>query len=164
MTKHWDSFLSNCRNGGVTEWSTSHNSPLEHSKLALLDFVHKSKQVEQNPLTLEHGMVKPSASTKYLGVLINENLNWKAQNTHALGKGMKWVMQIKRIARPTWGIMPQHAKRLYQSMAIPRMLYMVEIWASQVKGKDNAKQGTSTAIKHLTTMQRAGAITITGGL
>ena len=31
------------RKGGVTEWSTSHNSPLEHSKLALLDFMHKTK-------------------------------------------------------------------------------------------------------------------------
>ena len=51
-------------------------------------------------------MVKPSMSTKYLGVLINENLNWKAQNAHTLGKGIKWVMQVKRIARLTWGIMP----------------------------------------------------------
>ena len=152
------------RKGGITEWSTSHNSPLKHSKLALLDFAHKTKQAERNPLTLEHSTVKPSASTKYLGVLIDKNLNWKAQIMHALGKGTKWVMQVKRIARPTWGIMPHYAKRLYQSMAIPRMLYAAEIWASQVKGKVSTKQGTSTAIKHLTTLQRAGAIVITGGL
>ena len=28
------------RQNGVIEWSTSHNSPLEYSKLALIDFAH----------------------------------------------------------------------------------------------------------------------------
>ena len=28
------------REGGVAEWSTTHNSPLEYSKLALMDFAH----------------------------------------------------------------------------------------------------------------------------
>jgi hypothetical protein len=29
------------RQGGVTEWSTTHNSPLEYSKLALINFAHR---------------------------------------------------------------------------------------------------------------------------
>jgi hypothetical protein len=28
------------RSGGIIEWSTTHNSPLEYSKLALIDFAH----------------------------------------------------------------------------------------------------------------------------
>jgi len=32
------------RAGGVTEWSTTHNSPLEYTKLALMDFAHHQSQ------------------------------------------------------------------------------------------------------------------------
>jgi hypothetical protein len=31
------------REGGVSDWSVDHNSPLEYSKLALMDFTHSSK-------------------------------------------------------------------------------------------------------------------------
>jgi hypothetical protein len=43
------------RLGGVLEWSTTHNSPLEHSKLVLIDFAHRSKSVERTPLRLPQG-------------------------------------------------------------------------------------------------------------
>jgi len=32
------------REGGVAEWTSTHNSPLEYSKLALIDFTHCQSQ------------------------------------------------------------------------------------------------------------------------
>ena len=62
------------REGGVNEWSMNHNSPLELSKLALIDFAHRATQRECLVLLLPNIMVKPSESTKYLGILVDQHL------------------------------------------------------------------------------------------
>jgi hypothetical protein len=49
---------------GIIEWSLDHNSPLEFSKLALIDFSHHSKRLPRPPLILPHGTVKLQASAK----------------------------------------------------------------------------------------------------
>ena len=83
------------RNGGVIEWSTEHNSPLEYNKLALIDFAHQSCAQECPLLTLPNIMVTPVNSVKYLGVIFDQHLNWSAQHAHAVEKGSKWASQIK---------------------------------------------------------------------
>jgi len=83
------------RLGGVAEWSTLHNSPLEYLKLVLVDFAHSSSPKERTPMQLLQKEITPSASAKYLGVIFNQNLNWKAQQAHAVGKGSAWTSQIK---------------------------------------------------------------------
>ena len=98
------------REGGVAEWSTTHNSPLEYSKLALMDFAHYQSQKSRPPLQLPQRTVKPVISTKYLGVFFDQNLNWKAQQAHAVKKGTQWAAQIRRIAKQTWGITPKYAR------------------------------------------------------
>ena len=65
------------REGGVAEWSTEHNSPLKYSKLALVDFAHSSSSKQRDPLNLLQIEIHPSKSTKYLGVIFDQNLNWK---------------------------------------------------------------------------------------
>ena len=85
------------RPGGVAEWSTLHNSPLEYSKLALVDFAHSCSPKERVPLQLPQKEITPSASTKYLGVIFDQNLNWKAQQVYVAGKGTAWTSQIKQL-------------------------------------------------------------------
>ena len=38
------------REGGVTDWSKMHDSPLEYSKLALIDFAHRNSTKKRIPL------------------------------------------------------------------------------------------------------------------
>jgi ribonuclease HI len=105
-------------------------------------------------------------SAKYLGIVVDQHLNWKAQHVHAIEKGSKWTAQIRRIARPTWGITPKYAHCLYISVALPRILYGANIWCGPPKGVDsNAKNnGSAKVIRQLTTIQRSGTIAITGAL
>ena len=107
------------REGGVSDWSRTHNSPLEYTKLALIDFAHRSSSKARTALHLPQRQIEPSTSTKYLGVIVDQSLNWKAQQVYAVGKGSKWVAQIRQLARPTWGIMPKYARRLFISVALP---------------------------------------------
>src|SRR5258707_2379220 len=57
------------KENGVIEWSKDHNSPLEYSKLALIDFAHQNHHTQQPDLGLPHGIVKPERRTKYLGII-----------------------------------------------------------------------------------------------
>jgi hypothetical protein len=59
------------RQGRVLEWSTSHNSFLEFSKLVLIDFAHRQCAKVRPPLQLPQREVKPALSTKYLGVIFD---------------------------------------------------------------------------------------------
>lgn len=152
------------REGGVAEWSADHNSPLEYSKLALIDFAHSTNPAARPAMTLPQGEINPTESTKYLGVIFDQHLSWKTQHAHAMGKGSKWAAQIRRIARPSWGITPRYARRLFISVALPRTLYAADVWSCTNKGEIKGQKGTAKVIKQLRTTQRAGALAITGGL
>ena len=151
---------------GVENWSNTHSSPLEYSKLALINFAPRHKNADNPPLTLPHRIIEPSDSTKYLGVIVDRHLNWKAQQSYAVEKGAKWAAQIRRLARPSWGITPKHAKRLYISVALPRILYALDVWCIPTDDPISGPKatGSSRVTKQITSVQRAGALAITGGL
>lgn len=77
------------RRAGVTDWLRTYNFPLEYSKLALVDFMHPASTKKRTPLTLLSGEIKPVPSTKYLGVMLDQHLNWKAQHAYVIEKGTK---------------------------------------------------------------------------
>jgi ribonuclease HI len=150
----------------VIDWSNLHNSPLEYSKLALIDFAHQNSNKLHPHLHLPHIMLSSTASTKYLGVHFDQNLKWNIQLVNMAEKGTKWLAQIKRAACPSWGITPKYARRLYISIALPKVLYAVDIWCTPMHGAMAGPRvkGSAAAVKTLTSVQRAGAIAITGGL
>jgi ribonuclease HI len=154
------------REGGVINWSTSHNSPLEYSKLALMDFAHQNNAKDRPHLTLPHGTIQPTASTKYLGVTFDQHLKWTTQHAQVIDKGLRWASQIRRAARPTWGITPKYARRLYISVALPKVLYAADIWCTLLQDAEAGprKRRSTNVIKKIITIQRAGTLAITGGL
>jgi len=151
------------RPGGVTEWSSLHNSPLEYSKLVLVDFTHSFSTKERVLMQLLQKEITPSASAKYLGVIFNQNLNWKAQQAYAVGKGMTWTSQIKRLTYTTWGLTPNGARKLYIGIAIPRILYAIDVWCHLPIATAARLGGTAKTIKQLTAVQSLGALAVTGG-
>src|SRR6266567_5827070 len=62
--------------------------------------------------------------------------------------------------------MPKYVRRLYISTALPKILYAVDVWCTPLHGTEVGPRtkGSVTAIKQLTTAQRAGTIAITGSL
>src|SRR5712675_1245637 len=152
------------RTGGVDDWSQVHNSPLEYSKLALIDFAHARSTKVRSPLVLPQREVPTTESTKYLGIIFDQNLNWKAQHARAIGKGANWTSQIRRLTRSTWGITPKYARRLYISVAIPRILYAADVWCTPTNQGELKTTSSRKVIRQLITVQRSGTLAITGGL
>jgi ribonuclease HI len=154
------------RKGGAIEWSNDHNSRFEFSKLALMDFAHRNSKKVRLPLILPNTTLVPSGNTKYLGVYLNQHLDWGMQRNYAVEKGTKWTAQIRRATAPSWGLTPKHARRLFISVAIPRILYAIDVWGIRFKrGAAVQAAGKVTECNNkLTSVQRAGTLAIMGGL
>ena len=154
------------REGGVNEWSMTHNSLLELSKLALIDFTHRAAQRECPVLLLPNIMVKPSESTKYLGIMVDQHLEWKVHQNYTIEKGSKWAVQIRRAMRLAWGIMPNYVRHLYIGVALPRILYGMDVWCSVLQGNHSqtTERGTAKVLRKLASIQRTRALAITGAL
>ena len=133
------------RTGGTVEWSKTHNSSIEYSKLALIDFSHHEVKKERPPLVPPDVTVAPSPNAKYLGIILDQHLNWGPQLAQVCSKGTKWVSQIRRLARPSWGLTPKAAKKLFVSVVLPQILYGIDIWCTPLHGS-NAKGGKKGSV------------------
>ncbi|KAI0315021.1 hypothetical protein OF83DRAFT_1062845, partial [Amylostereum chailletii] len=108
------------RCGGGIEWSKSHNSRFEPTKLALLHF-SRGRAAPRPSLTLAHlnVTVKPEKCVKYLGILIDQELRWSEQAANAKAKATAWVSQFRRLSRPSTGMPAKILRRMYIAVAIP---------------------------------------------
>ena len=104
-------------------------------------------------------------SAKYLGIVLDQSLKWTQQLVYVCGKGSKWVAQIKRLTRPTWGLTPNGARKLFISIALPHILYGIDIWCTPIHGRNanGCRKGSVTPIKKLASVQCTGVLAVMGG-
>ncbi|KJA12715.1 hypothetical protein HYPSUDRAFT_107258, partial [Hypholoma sublateritium FD-334 SS-4] len=106
-------------------------------------------------------------SAKFLGVIVDNQLRWKEQGAAALRKGQAWVGQICRLSQTTKGVSRAHMRRLYLSIAVPRMLYAADVFLTPQTRRTiscTAQKSGHAIITKLASIQRRAAIGITGGM
>ena len=94
----------------------------------------KNRPIQQYPIFLQGAKIPAVAAHKFLGIMLNQELRWKEQMSHALSKGTKWVTQYCRLAKLMSGVSTKHMRCFYTSVAIPKMLYTTDlflVWESQ---------------------------------
>jgi ribonuclease HI len=153
------------RNGGGYQWSRQHNSRFETSKFALMDFT-RSKTKERGPITLDGVVIQPSHHTRFLGIIIDEELTWKEHAAYAIAKGTEYVLQIRRLSKTSMGIPTKLMRQLYQSVAIPKFTYGANIWFKPLLKDDTTtiQRGSKGVADRLTSIQRIAALSITGAM
>jgi len=123
---------------GGQQWSDDHNSRFEVSKSVVLhatrrrqrDPMNRRRQIplDRPPLILQGQVVKEVESFKYLGIEIDSELRWQAQAQRGLANATKWVQLFKRLTRPSTGVNAKLMRRLYISVALPKMTYALDTW------------------------------------
>ncbi|KAG1850673.1 hypothetical protein F4604DRAFT_1883642 [Suillus subluteus] len=107
----------------------------------------------------------PSKSHKFLGVIINENLNFKEHSIQALAKGTKYTLPCNRMICPMKGIKGCLMKRLYEGVVIPKMLYAADMWCAGLilKGRDKKldDRGAQGFTSQLARVQQMAKLMIT---
>ncbi|CAA7270356.1 unnamed protein product [Cyclocybe aegerita] len=106
--------------------------------------------------------IKPSTHIKFLGVNIDQELQWKEQGAAAIAKGAEWLAQFRWMAKPAGGASFKHMRRLYLSVAVPRILYAADIFLTpEWKG---TKQGGGVMGARLSSIQGQIANMVMGSM
>jgi ribonuclease HI len=161
---------------GGLQWSREHNSKFEVSKSAIL---HASRRTQRDPeddtsripldrprLTLQGKRVKEVNSFKYLGIQIDSQLRWKEQAQRAAANATKWILQYRRLTRPSTGVSPKLMRQLYLAVALPKITYGLDVWYDPPTKPPGATKnsGSVGALKALCKVQRIATLAITGAL
>jgi hypothetical protein len=165
------------RANGIFFWAKIHNCEFGIERFQLVDSTKKLIPHPLNPrkkiptprstLILGSQHIPSKESAKFLGVMVNNKMNWKGQYAAALAKGQDWLIQFSRIAHASKGIHAKHFRQLYISIVVPRMLYATDIFLTpkQKIGKSTADTETNQAmLTKLASIQRQAAIMIMGAM
>jgi hypothetical protein len=77
---------------------------------------------------IDSTIIKPSKSARLLGVILDQELRFREQAAHVLAKGQEYMRQFNRLARNSKGVRHKYMRRFYLLVAVPRMLYAVDVW------------------------------------
>lgn len=151
------------RENGAFDWSEKHNSKFELSKFALIDF-HAKSSAARPPMKLRNTTITPARVHKFLGVVVDQSLRWNAHAAHALSKGTAYVLQIKRISSANKGLPATMLRRLYLAVAVPKMLYAIDVWCTPPYTHDlpSRTRGSIGTIRKISRVQRQALLAITG--
>src|SRR6267154_2624251 len=131
------------RDGGGYNWSRDHNSKFETSKFALIDF-SMNRTKTQPSMIVRGSTICPSATHKFLGVILDQELRWKEHVTYAIAKGTAYALQLCRLSSTATRMPMKLTRQLYQAVTIPKMLYAADVWFTPVyhTGSDTSQRGS----------------------
>ncbi|OJT13951.1 hypothetical protein TRAPUB_9490 [Trametes pubescens] len=167
------------RAGGINDWAHPRKVEFELTKTAILALTRRREPTpgqprRTRPLTrptahIAGQAVTPSTSVKHVGVILDQELRFKEHAQYALGKGSFWANQFRRLARPSKGMPARFARNLYLSVAIPRMLYAVDVWGAPSALTDPPEDSSfprrhSRTVLKLARVQRQVAIQTLGAM
>jgi len=147
-------------------WSDTHNSPFEVSKFAMLHLFAKGKHIERPPFSWVDKPILPTTYLKYLGIYIDQDLNFKMQAESATNKALKVLYACNRLTRPAFGLPHRYIRRLFTAIVIPKLTYALDTWYRPVTFTPSGQRniGSIGFLHQMNKVHRLACLLITGGL
>jgi len=118
--------------------------------------VTKKKKISLKKLYISGTELEYVENASYLGLTINNCLDWTENIKQKCSKAKKALHAVKSMVGSTWGIKPDKMRWLYTAIARPVVSYAVIVWA---------RERYPASIKlELTRLQRLGCKLISGSL
>ena len=111
-------------------WAKLHGVQFNPTKYQLCHFIGAKKKRDLTAtLKLSNEFeVKPSESVKYLGVLLDTKLNWKAQINANKTKALKTIGALTSLAGSTWGARLCRMRQMLHAVFIPQLTHGCSVW------------------------------------
>jgi hypothetical protein len=162
---------------GALDWSCNHNSKFKLDKTGLVVFtnrrvsasacLHKTIPILRPSVIINSQEIKPLPTFKFLGLILDQELKFKAHVDHAAAKRKFWIMQTRCILKTVKGTRGHLSQQLYMAAAVPAMLYAASVWLiPTVRSNEKGCKSTGSvgAAMQLTRVQRMASIHITGAM
>jgi len=157
--------------GGGLDWSCTHHCDFAIDNFVIMRLTRKrepspsgrlpTRPVHRHPITLRGVEIPMVMAHKFLGVLIDQDLQWKEQVNYTLQKGTKWVAQYHRLAKPTRGVSAKYMRQFYITVAVLKVLYAANLFLITENRNSKGKKGY---INKLGQVQRQAGLHITGAM
>lgn len=112
----------------LNEWCFFHKLKISKNKTTAMMLKGKMDKSRQPILKLNETNIKFKTETKYLGLVIDDRLNFISHTKYLRNKVTNLVMAIRRIARDKWGIKRHIMNVLYDAVALPIITYGSAGW------------------------------------
>ena len=122
---------------GRLNWLHSHNPPFEITRLVVIDFARTPNDIASSPLVINRNQTYGSRSQhtistvnnyKYLGVMFDPKLSWRAHITKVITKTSHWMQLLWRLSKMASGLSPSKTCQLYNTITIPALTYACNVW------------------------------------
>ena len=92
-----------------------------------------------NELLIDNIALKQTKIHKYLGLFIDNKLNWNEHIDQKSQEAIKKTMAIKRYLGLTWGIDNVKLMVFYRAVIVPTLTYACTVWFNATQIKRNIK-------------------------
>lgn len=137
----------------VRKWMKSVGLALADHKTEVL-LVSKRKIMEKITVTVGNHVVESKDEIRYLGVILDSRLNFRAHTKYAVEKASRMYTALARMLANSGG--PRSSRRMLLARVITStMLYGAQIWADALELQENRRKMQS--VHRLTAMRVASA-------
>ena len=139
----------------INNWCTTIGVKLSTVKTKTIMFTRKHKWSLDKPLKI-HGQTIPLEKTvKYLGVTLDNKLNWKSHIENSCKNALTQLHTAKSYCTKTWGIKPSYMKWIYTQIIIPALTHGSIVWSHLLTSNNSLRQ-------LLSKVQRSALLLTTG--
>jgi ribonuclease HI len=141
-------------------WATRHSSVFAPSKYQLTHHTRRAAEFQlDEAMTIQEVEIRPSAKCKYLGLIIDTKLKWKAHIDWIKGKANKSIQALSCLAGSTWGIKLKDMRTIYEAVVIPQIFFACSAWGVT---KNTGDGHTKELVDSLDSIQAKAALVISG--
>jgi len=111
----------------LQEWATKEGMPLNVDKTKVMVFGNNQDYVE---IKINDTVIENISEQKYLGVVLDHQLNFSLQVQHAVGKAKRAFGKVSMLMDGRTGVPIEIAINLYKTLIRPHLEYGLPAWAS----------------------------------
>lgn len=138
----------------VLDWANLHKLTFNIQKSSYMIFTRQRQQPILN-VQLNGEQIQKVNTLKYLGVTIDNKLNWNSHIDRLETKLIRLINNLSIAARATWGLQTTALTILYKGAIFPMLTYGINVWYTGLDKKHN--------LRRLQRVQRLMAIKIIKG-
>ena len=120
----------------LVTWGATCGLKFNPSKTVLLHFKNNTKRRQTSPkIIMNNQTILPSKDTRYLGVEIEDELNWKHHISSKIEKCRNLMAIISANVRRNFGPKPKLVRWAYTGVVRPKLPYACQAWANKITAK-----------------------------
>ena len=131
-------------------WRHKHGAQFEKSKYLLIHFTRDKKKTSSAPIIMADITIEAKDEARYLGVIFDKELRFKAHLQYVIQKGTKFALAMSNAAKSQWGAQYRYIRQLFTAVVAPRTDYGAIIWHRPSDTKSPAGKQVTAARENTT--------------